>query len=195
MKLHKKIKQGSKEWFDLRLGRFGSTDAQAISANGKGLETVVFKKVAERMSGIFEDHYINSDMERGNEQEDIVRSSYEMETGNKVKQVGYIEFNEYVGGSPDGLVGDDGLFEAKCPRASVYVKLLYTKKIDTGYVWQMQHLLNITGRKWVDHVAFHEDFKDLIIIRVERDEKAIEKLNKGLISGIKQIKTILKEVQ
>lgn len=194
MKLHK-CKQGSKKWFKLKLGKLSASNAQAISADGAGLVTLVYKTVAEILSGIREDTYINPDMERGNEQEDTARSAYEMETGNKVTQVGFCELDEYVGASPDGLVGKDGLFEVKCPRASNYVKLLHTKKIDTAYVWQMQMQMLVTGRKWVDYVVFHENFKDLIIIRVERDEKAIEKLWGGLGSGVSQIKQILKEVK
>lgn len=194
MKIHK-VKQQSEKWFKLKLGKLSASNAQAISADGAGLVTFVYKTVAEILSGVREDTYVNPDMERGNEQEDTARSAYEMETGNMVKQVGFCELDEYVGASPDGLVGKDGLFEVKCPRASNYVKLLYTKKIDTAYVWQMQMQMLVTDRKWVDYVVFHENFKDLIIIRVDRDEKAIEKLWAGLGSGVSQIKQILKEVK
>ncbi len=194
MKIHK-CKQGSLKWFKLKLGKLSASNAQVISADGAGLVTLVYKTVAEILSGAREDTYVNPDMERGNEQEDTARSAYEMETGNMVKQVGFCELDEYVGASPDGLVADDGLFEVKCPKASNYVKLLHTKKIDTGYIWQMQMQMLVTDRKWVDYVVFHENFKDLIIIRVERDEKAIEKLWAGLGSGVSQIKQILKEVK
>ncbi len=193
MKIHK-VKQGSEEWFDIKLGKLSASNAQAISANGAGLVTLIYKTVAEILSGAREDTYINPDMERGNEQEDTARSAYEMETGSEVTQVGFCELDKYTGASPDGLVGDDGLFEVKCPKASNYVKLLHTKKIDTGYVWQMQMQMLVTGRKWVDYVVYHENFRMIIIIRVERDEAAIKKIKVGLDSGIKQIKEILEKV-
>ena len=148
------------------------------------------KGQAEIISGKREDTYINPDMERGNEQEDLARSSYEMETGNSVKQVGFCEMNESVGASPDGLVGDDGLVEIKCPKAANFVKLLYTKKIETKYLWQMQMQMLVTDRKWVDFVAQHENFNDLIIIRVERDEAKILKIVDGLLKGAERMKEI-----
>ena len=190
MIIHNDFKQGSEEWFKARLGKLTASKAQAISASGKGLETLSFEKVAEIISGKREDTYINPDMERGNEQEDLARSSYEMETGNSVKQVGFCEMNESVGASPDGLVGDDGLVEIKCPKAANFVKLLYTKKIETKYLWQMQMQMLVTDRKWVDFVAQHENFNDLIIIRVERDEAKILKIVDGLLKGAERMKEI-----
>jgi len=193
MKIHK-IPQQTDEWFELKLGKLSSSDGQAIAANGAGLQTLIYKKVAEILSGTREDSYTNPDMERGNEQEELAVASYELQTGSTVQKVGFCELSDYVGASPDGLVGDDGLVEIKCPRNSNYVKLLYTKKIDTKYEWQMQAQMYVTDRKWVDFVVFNENFDDLIIIRVERDEKKIEKIRIGLESGVKQIKEIVEKV-
>jgi len=59
--------QGSPEWFSERLGKLTGSEAQAISANGAGLKTLVNKLVAERLTGKVENGYTNSDMERGKE--------------------------------------------------------------------------------------------------------------------------------
>ncbi len=185
-----KVEQGSLEWLQLRLGRFGSTDAQAVATNGAGLETLCYKKAGEKLAGSFEDVYTNPDMERGNELENSARSAYEMSTGNIVKQVGYIEINEFVGGSPDGLVGDDGLIEIKCQKPSVFLRTRHTKKINTKYEWQMQHLMFITERKWCDFVVYNQHFEDLVIIRVYRDEEKIQKIKAGLEAGSQKIKEI-----
>lgn len=190
MQIHN-IDQGTEEWFKVRLGKLTASTAQAIASQGKGLETLCYQKAAEILSGTSEDSYTNPDIDRGNEQENLARSSYEMETGNIVKQIGFCELDEFIGASPDGLVGDDGLVEIKCQKNSVYVKTLYTKKIDTKYVWQMQMQMLITGRKWCDFVVFNENFKDLIIIRVDRDEKKIEKISAGLQTGKAKIQEIL----
>jgi len=136
MKIIKDVDQKSDEWKKLRLGRFGSTDAQSVSANGKGLVTICYQKVGELVTGKLPESYTNAHMERGNEYEDMARSAYEIETGNLVTQVGYFDFDEFTGGSPDGLVGDDGLV-----KLNVLVMLtllnIYTKKRLT---------LNICGR-------------------------------------------------
>lgn len=187
--------QQSQEWFDIRLGKFTASNAQAIASNGKGLETLCFQVVAEILSKTREEGYTNPDLERGNEQETLARASYEMETGNKVETVGFCELNDRVGASPDGLVGEDGLVEIKCQKNSVYVQTLYSKKIDTKYEWQMQMQMLVTDRKWVDFVVFNENFPKLIIIRVNRDEAKIEKLRVGLEMGNKKVDEILEGVK
>lgn len=186
--------QRSDEWKQIRLGKFGSTDGQALSANGKGLETLVYQKVAERLSGKFEESYTNGDLDRGIEQEELARASYEMQSGHLVQTVGYVELDEFTGCSPDGLVGEEGLVEIKCMRASNYVKTQYTRKIDSAYEWQMQHQMFVTGRAWVDFVVFNENFPEVIIIRVDRDEKKIEKIKAGLETGKELINKIIGEL-
>ena len=187
-------KQGTDEWLENRLGKMTASNAQTIQAKGAGLTTYIYQKVAEIISGKMEESYINPDMERGNELEDTARASYEMETGNKVEQVGFCEMDKYVGASPDGLVGKDGLVEIKCPRDYNYVRVLHTKKVDPKYDWQIQMQLLVTGRKWCDYVVFHENFNDLIIIRVKRDEDKIAKIEAGLKTGKELITKILKEI-
>lgn len=191
MKIYNNLVQGSEDWFKVRLGKFTASQAQAIGSNGKGLETLCFEKVAEILSGTQEEGYKNADMERGNEQEALARSAYEMENGVMVKTVGFVELNEKVGCSPDGLVGDDGLVEIKSHNGATFVKLMYSKKIDTKYVWQMQMQMYVTDRQWVDYVAFNENFPKLITIRVERDESAIEKIRIGIETGVAKIEEIL----
>lgn len=199
MKIYDNLVQGTDEWFKVRLGKFTASKAQSIGAGvkkdgsiGAGLETLCFEKVAEIMSGTSEsEKYSNGDMERGNEQEDLARSAYEMENGVQVKTVGFIELDDRVGCSPDGLVGDDGLVEIKCHNNANFVKLMYSKQIDTKYVWQMQMQMFITERSWVDYVAFNENFPRLIIIRVDRDEDAISKIVQGIELGKQRIEEIL----
>jgi len=193
MKIHK-AEQGTEEWLKARLGKMTASNAQTIQANGAGLTTYVYQKVAEILSGKMEDSYINADMERGNELEDTARSSYEMETGNKVKAVGFCEMDKHTGASPDGFIGKDGLIEIKCPRDYNYVRMLHTKKIDPKYDWQMQMQMFVTNRKWCDYVVFHENFNDLIIIRVKRDEDKIAKIETGLLTGKELITKIMKEI-
>lgn len=187
--------QRSEEWHKLRLGKFGSTDAYTVSVNGKGLDTLCFSKVAEILIGRVQDGYTNEDIERGIELEDSARLLYELKTRNTAESVGYIQHSEYVGGSPDGLVGKDGLIEIKCPSDRVFIQFLYDGKIDLKYFYQMQHLMFITNRKWCDYVLYNENLNQIKIVRVERDEEAIEKIKIGLESGERKIKTILEKVK
>lgn len=193
-KYHKDLVQGSEDWIQLRLGKFGGTDAQAVASNGKGLETKVFEKVAEILTGRPKYTPSNEDMERGIALEDTARQIYKMETANKVETVGYVELSERVGVSPDGLVNDDGLLEIKCPNDANFIRFAYDKKINTKYIWQMQHQMYVTGRDWCDYVVFNDNLDRIVIVRVERDEEAIEKIKAGLDGGVKMLEKVLKEV-
>lgn len=195
MKIYKELKQGTPEWLEVRLGKFTASDAQAIATNGAGLKTLVYEKAAEIMTGKVKESYTNADIERGKELEKMARSAYELETGKLVKEVGFVEVDESEGCSPDGLVGDDGLVEAKCFIDYKFVEFLFSSKVDTAHLWQMQMQLLDTDRKWVDYLVYNQNFPNpLIIVRVMRDEKMIEKIKIGLDSAKKQLKEILKTI-
>ena len=190
------IKQNTPEWLAVRLGKFTASQAQAIASAGKGLETLVFKKVAEILTDKAEEGYKNFDMERGHELEAMARGAYELESGNIVKEVGFCELDKQIGCSPDGLVGDRGLVEIKCPSNKVFVEYLYSGKIDTGYMWQMQMQMYVTDRAWCDYAVFNDNFLNLIVInRIIRDESAIEKIKAGLATAKAMSDSILLKIK
>jgi len=196
MKIYKELKQGTDEWFGVRLGKFTASHAQAIGNNGRGLTTLIMENVAEILTGKMKDQYTNADIERGNELESMARSFYEVQTGNIVQEVGFVELDEHTGCSPDGLVGDDGLLEIKCINNTKFVYMLLYSKVDPKYMWQMQMQMHVTGRKWCDYVVYNPNFKDpLIIKRVKRDDEKIEQIKVGLENGVKKLKEVLDKIR
>lgn len=195
MKIHE-VEQGSEAWHKLRLGKFTASDGSAIAANGKGLETLCFEKVAEILTGKAKENYTNSDMERGKELEEMARNSYEIETGIVVKRIGFVELSERIGCSPDGTIGDDGMQEIKCPNDANYARYLFTKKVDPAHYWQMQMQMYCMERKWCDYVIFNPNFieKSIIIQRVERNEEDIKKLIEGLNKGTTFVSEVLEKI-
>lgn len=188
------FEQRSDEWWKVRLGKFGSSDAQSVQASGKGLETLCFKKVAELASGRVKNNYTNKHIKRGIELEPVARTAYEMETGKIVREIGYAEKDEWVGCSPDGLVSEDGLIEIKCPCDRKFIELLFTEEIQTGYFWQMQHQMWVCERKWCDFVNYNKNLNRTYIRRLEKDDTAIKKIKKGIKYGIRRIKEIQKKI-
>jgi predicted phage-related endonuclease len=187
--------QGSDEWFKERLGKLTASEAQAISANGAGLKTLVNKLVAERLTGKVENGYTNADMERGKELEDEARNAYELETGNTVTKVGFCKLDEDTGSSPDGLIGENGGLEIKCYKDSSFVDYMFTQKIDTGYEWQCQFNMFVTERDWWDFAVYNPNFKkSLIIKRINRDDQAIEKIKAGIETGKAMIKAMMEKL-
>lgn len=149
-----KFQQRSDEWYAIRRGRLGASDANAIFADGKGLETAIFDALK-----FDEKKYTNDDIERGILLEDSARIIYELQNNVLVEQVGYIEYNEHIGCSPDGLVGVDGGLEIKCPNDSNYIRALVYDKPEKKHIDQCIMSAFITHRKWWDLVYYNENFK------------------------------------
>lgn len=193
MKIHNKLEQGTDEWFAIRKGKMTASHGQEIGNNGKGLNTYIEKMMAEFYSSGEKEFYTNKDMERGNELEDQARSVYAFDEGVVVEEVGFIELHEYAGCSPDGLVGDNGMVEIKCPNDPTYFKHLIDgeKAIASKYIWQMQLQMMIAERQWCDYVAYNPNFEQSIFIkRIVADEVKFKKLSIGLEIGIEKIKLI-----
>jgi predicted phage-related endonuclease len=166
-----------------------ASNAQAISANGKGLESYIWEVMAGKYATTPEESWSNADMERGKEYEAMARIAYEIERGVLVEQVGFVE---YTGASPDGMVNDDGLVEIKCHGNTKFFQFSIEKKIESKYLWQMQMQMLVTGRQWCDYVAFSPNFeKSIVVVRVERDPIMQEKLLKGIEKG----KALIKEIE
>lgn len=166
------ITQGTDEWHEIRAGHVGGSEAHALFVKGKGsilgvsAISLVYEKVGEMFTGPVE-MLGNYAMQRGNELEPQARAAYTLDTFTNVDQCGYIEAGRFVGYSPDGLIGDDGLIEIKCPMAPEFARFAHTREIDPKHYAQMQWGLWITGRDWCDYVMYHPDFfTDTLIERV-----------------------------
>lgn len=188
------VEQGTDEWLESRKLKMTASNAYAISGNSIGLksycEKVFLESLLTKAQG-----FNNFAMQFGNEYEPEAREKYEMKTAQLVDQIGFAELSEYVGASPDGLVGDDGLVEIKCRyKPEKHFDFLVKRKIELAYYWQMQMQMYVLDRKWCDFVSYQPFFKEnsLIIERVERNEVDIEKLKLGLTSGERQIKELVK---
>ena len=140
------IVQQSPEWLELKAGRLGSSQAHILTVKGKdvtglgqGAITAAYAAAAVHAYGYepFES-YSSDAMQRGNDLEPIARDLYEEETFTEVKECGYVEYSPYLGYSPDGLVGDDGLIEIKCrlsPAFAEYkIKRVVLKRLHTDAI-------------------------------------------------------------
>lgn len=195
MKVHI-IEQGTPEWDALRLGRFTASSAQAIASDGKGLETLIYQKAAEILTGKpAKEAFTNEDIERGKQLEHLARNAYEIQTGFSVMQIGFVEESEFIGASPDGKVDPDGLVEIKCKNDVNFLRFMIDRKIDPAHMWQMQMQMSVCDREWVDYLVYNENFPEpLIITRVQRNEVQIAKLRTGLQSAVGQLTSILEKV-
>jgi hypothetical protein len=126
--------------------------------------------VAERLTGRSLGFEGNTHTQRGTEREPQARAYYEFIAG-PVEEVGFCLHDlGHAGASPDGLVGEDGLLEIKCPSEAVHVEYLLAGKVATKYLSQVQGQLWVTGRKWCDWISFHPEMPP-VLVRVKPDTK------------------------
>ena len=201
------IEQRSEQWFAARCGSLGASqiaDALATLKDGKtpGSTSVNLraKLVVERLTGVQEDGFKNAAMQHGIDNEEAARLAYEAHTGSFVTEVGLYKHPtiESTHASPDGLVGDDGLIEIKCPNSATHIETLKTQKIPTKYLYQMQWQMRCTDRKWCDFVSFDPRLSDglrLFVKRVDRDDKLIAELEAKVVAFLSGVESDVKALQ
>ncbi len=193
MIIYKDIIQGSDEWFKLRADKVSASHATAIASQGKGLETYINELMADYFSSKDKDHFSNEHTDRGNELEPLARSIYELENNVTVDQVGFIEHNEFVGCSPDGLINEDGGLEIKSPDDKTYFKILMDgeKEIASDYIWQCQMNLLIAERKYWDLCFYNPNYpKSTVVFRIYPDLEKQTKLRQGFMIAEEKIKQL-----
>ena len=200
------IEQGTPEWFAQRLGKVTASRVADIMAKTKtgvaaSRGNYLAQLVAERLTGQAADTFKSGSMQHGTETEPMARMAYEAETGLIVTEVAMIQHPaiEMSGASPDGLVGEDGLVEIKCPNTSTHIATLMADKASSQYIPQMQWQMACTGRAWCDFVSFDprmpEDMQ-LLIKRVPRDETLIAEYEAEVIKFLAEVQeTVDKLIQ
>ena len=189
--------QGTPEWFAKRAGMITGSRVKAIAAGTKSqtAQNLIDLLRWERRTGLCAPTYCNGDMERGTELEPFARREYELETLSAVTEIDFIVHpdHDFIGASPDGLVGDRGLIEIKCPAitsAHLHERHIRAGYYATAYKHQINLQLACTGREWCDVVSYYPvdgETQPLAIHRVQRDQEAIDKLINACIKAEQEI--------
>tara|TARA_R110002020_G_scaffold190504_1_gene390037 strand:- start:1174 stop:1794 length:621 start_codon:yes stop_codon:yes gene_type:complete len=184
MNIIKSMEQGSAEWLALRLGKVTASRMADVLTKGRGsapsktAETYMIELLAERLTGASKPFFENDAMRWGTETEPQARSMYEVNNDFvNVDEVAFVEHNEFIGISPDGLIGDDGLLEIKCPTTITQIKRALSDNYSKDYNTQIQCQLWVTERQWCDFVSFDPRLdceSGYLQQRVFRDEAFIE---------------------
>ena len=155
------IEQRTEAWLQLRLGKVTASRVADIMAKTKtgvsaSRQNYLIELALQRVTGNIEPMYTNDAMAWGTATEPQARVDYEVKTGNFVDQIAFVEHPtiEWFGCSPDGLVGNDGLIEIKCPNSATHWATIKDKKPPNKYVIQMQTQMACTNRQWCDFVSF-----------------------------------------
>lgn len=207
--------QGTEGWFADRLGKVTASRLADVLAKTKtgysaSRNNYMTQLVLETITQTRAESYTNLAMAWGTEQEPFARAAYEAKTGQMVEEVGFLPHPTIAlaGASPDGLVGDDGMVEIKCPSTSTALECWLTQSqggnpVDGKYFAQMQWQMRCADRSWCDYVVFDPRMPakaQLFVTRVERDEEwlknAEEEVTKFLVemqAKVETLKTIIGE--
>lgn len=196
--------QGSDEWRLARLGKVGASmvaDATARTKTGWGASraNLAARLVAERLTGNLSETFTNDAMRWGTEKEPEAREFYSFVHGVDVAQVGLVLHPtiDMAVASPDGLIGDDGLVEIKCPTTATHIDTLMTASYDTRYAKQMQWQMACTGRQWVDWISYDPRMPDemrLFVQRVHRSDSAIRELEDQISDFLDEVERTCREL-
>jgi hypothetical protein len=186
--------QGTDAWLAARLGKpSASCFSKLITMTGKpsaSADAYINQLLGERLTGKSEPHYTSEAMILGSEREPLARADYEFITGNKVDQFGFIlDDSQSYGCSPDGLIGDDGGLEVKCPAQTTQAGYWRDKQSGVKkYYQQIQGCMWVTGRKWWDFFSYHPDMPH-VLVRVKRDQDYIDKLSEQVLLAASTIES------
>lgn len=172
--------QGTGAWFSARTGKLTGSRMRAAMAYLKAKKdgqredkaerkNLKIEILSERLTGEIVQKYRNGAMEWGIEHEPLAKAEYEIRTGRKVLDVGFIDHPtiENLGASPDGFV-EDGLIEVKCPTTATHLEYILDGGIPAEYVPQMTLQLLCAGREWCDFVSFDPRVPDHLQLFVRR---------------------------
>ena len=210
--------QGSREWYQAKLGCFSSSGVHALMGTEKAATTYIYKVAAERnLKEKYRDEYFSEylkrtsvsskAMEYGKENEDLARTVYMMKTGNTIAQCGFIMHPEipFFGDSPDGIILDEsqtrivGTLEIKVPNPDTYLKYkvalksgVSLKDLESKYYWQIVTHVMCNGVEYCDFVVFDKmQNKGLHIEKIYVPEFDKEALRRAIEKANNKISKIL----
>ena len=204
MNIIESCEQGSAEWLSMRLRKVTASRVKDVLTKGRGnsqsktAESYMMELIAEKLTGKSKPFFENAAMKWGTETEPQARSMYSV--NNKfavVKEVAFVEHNEFVGISPDGLIGDDGLLEIKCPNTTTQLKRALSDDYSADYKSQIQMQLWVTERQWCDFVSFDPRLDcaaGYLQQRVYRDEEYIEEMKTKVYAFVEKMNLLINQL-
>jgi putative phage-type endonuclease len=196
----RKLNQKSVEWLIARRGRV--TASRCADVIGKSEKTkkyyaarydYLMELTVEHVTGRAIEHYVSQAMEWGIEQQPFAQAAFEMRMDVSVDDVGLIVHpkNDLFAASPDGLIGETGLVEFKCPTTRVHLEYLEAGIVPAEYIPQLNaQLACMPEREYVDFCSFDPRVPfgiQLFIRRHYRDEERIAELEKEVEKFLEEL--------
>jgi YqaJ-like viral recombinase domain len=202
----RKIVQNTPEWIAARRGRVTASRCIDIVSKTKAGKysasryNYLMEKLSEHITHRAAEHYVTPAMETGIERQPFAQAAYEVSQDCSVDSVGIVVHPniELFSCSPDGLIGETGIAEYKCPTDRVHLEYLRDGVIPADYLPQMNAELAIMPeRQYVDFVSFNPNMPygmQLFIRRLKRDDKAIAELEGEVQSFLAELAAMMQSL-
>lgn len=196
--------QGTAEWAAARAGRVTASRIDAVlsrsrdrKSEGATRRNYKAQVISEILTGRPQENgFTSKAMEDGLELEPLARSAYELAKGEFVDLVGFVlhPIIERAGASPDGMVGERGLVEFKCPFPATHIGYLLAGEVPAEYQLQMLWEMACAERDWCDFVSYCPAFPphlQLFVVRFQRDDKRITEITAEVNVFLNEVEEII----
>lgn len=199
------LEQRSPEWFAARAGKVTASkiaDMLAKTKTGWGAsrKNYAAQLVAERLTGTVEPSFCSPAMQWGIDTEAAAREAYCQHMLCSVAEIGFVDHPkiEMAGASPDGLIGDDGLVEIKCPGTATHIETLLGGSVPDKYRMQMLFQMACTGRAYCDFVSYDPRLPEtmrLFVQRMPRDDGAIAEIERETVKFLTEVEETVTQLR
>jgi len=198
--------QGSPEWLKARAGKITASNAwKIIDRTAKGLPTAdhtnfKFSLVTERLTGEPTITFVNDAMRHGTNTEPEARAFFSELYDVTVEEVGFMTHPEFdfLGCSPDGIIGGDTLLEIKCLTTKSHLEMLLSRAPIKDHVLQVQFQMLITGTT-LAHLLYYDPRLQLElqskIFSIEADTEIQNQLRDSAIALDLEVNTIINQLK
>ena len=192
--------QGGEDWLRARRGVVTASNFHLVLARGSGkTRRAYMERLAwEIVSGApGEGAFMSEAMARGKALEPRAREAYRAASGLDVREVGLVFLDEgrRIAASPDGLIGDDGGLEIKCPLPHRHEACVARGCVPPRHRAQIQGNMWVSGRRWWDFVSFAPEADEpLFIRRVHRDEAYVDMLRREVARFLQELDGLVEQL-
>lgn len=157
------MEQRSPEWFAARKGRVtGSMVGAILGLDPNCTRAEAMRRMVRSYQGLPSEFTGNIATQWGQTHEQEAKEAFEYDQGRTVQDATFVVHPTmpWLGASPDGYIGDDAVFECKCPfglRDHARPVMFKTVEAQPHYHAQMQIQMFVTGRphcyfwQWTPH--------------------------------------------
>jgi hypothetical protein len=200
MKIHQ-VTQGSDAWIRLRAGLVTASEVDALISptfkvrTGIGVDSYVYRKVAEKITGVPLDYGSSFSMDQGTIREPESLAWYEFTHNVSIQRVGFITNDAgNIGASPDGLIGDDTGIEAKNPRIDNHLRYMNEGILPPEYAAQVHFSMFVTGRpRWI-FLSYSRQLPPFVL-EVFRDEDIMAQFDQAIKGFIERFNSVMTRIQ